>query len=128
MSLISSVTFLRRGHTPLKSLSGEEREGLGKGSEVCLGGIWKELTSFQGTGAQWEVSRREGRDAEGSTELLGRGRLQEALRDGDLHLGPLGSKAGVRTWCWMSTISPTGRQAWETGNRVSKGVAYYKVM
>lgn len=91
-------------------------------------GIWKELTSFQGTGAQWEVSRREGRDAEGSTEWLGRGRLQEALRHGDLHLGPLGSKAGVRTRCWISTISPTGRQAWETGNRGSKGVTYYKVM
>lgn len=51
----------------------------------CAKGIDKPLW----TGGQWDSSRRGGRNAEGSTELLSRGRLQVALREGEVHLGPV---------------------------------------
>lgn len=126
MSLISSMTLERRGSTEVSTGGGKRRVearplrsilGHLEGTDKPLGQALNGMRAGEKEG-MWN----------GSAELLGRRRFQVALRGEEMCLGPAANKAGVRSSCCMSTISPTGRQAWEEGNRGSKGVTCYKVM
>lgn len=102
MSLISCVIFLRRGSVGVSI--GRKAKGLG--SKVHPWGLWKELTNLHGTGAHWDVMRAGEKEGlqNWSTKLLGRGRLQVALREEEPCLEHPASRAGVKSQCWMSTI------------------------
>lgn len=68
------------------------RKGLGQGSEVYPGA----------SGRNWAGEKRG--IWKGSTELLGRGRLQVAPREGEMCLGPVVSKGEVRPLYGISTM------------------------
>lgn len=84
---------------PPRSLSGEEREGSRPGVWSLPWSICKELWAREKKGI-WN----------GSTQLLGRVRLQGAPREREMCLGPVTSKAGV-----SSVLDIYNLINWKTG-------------